>query len=259
MPKETTGASSNQTAEKVLQVLEVLAHQSQPVKLIDLSRMLGMNTSTLYRFLTALQNTGYVMQQAETGKYALNLKICYLAGKVRESYSIASILHPIVDSASALFNESAHLSQEDNGMIVYMDNVVGASQILTTQHYIGKTAPIHCTGVGKLFLLEYTDQQLDRLIAEKGLPRYTQHTLTTKEALVRELEQVRSSGYAFDNEECEIGVRCVAVPIRDYTGRIVAGLSVSGPTSRLTDDCIQSKIQALLAMAEAASRSLGYV
>lgn len=258
MSKEANAASTNQTAEKLLQVLEALVYQNSPVKLVDLARELGMNTSTLYRFLTALQNRGYITQQEESGKYALNFKLCYLAEQVKKRSSAAGILHPAVVEAGDLFQESAHLAQEEHQRIVYVDNVAGTSQMLTIRQYIGKTAPMHCTGVGKLLLLEYSDDELERLLAEQGMPRYTEHTHTTKASLCRELEQVRAQGYAFDNEECEIGVRCLAVPVRDYTGKIVAGLSVSGPTARITDAVVQEKLPQFLDIARRASRDLGY-
>ena len=256
MPREVNGGSSNQSAEKLLLILEALANESQPVKLVDFARQIRMNPSTLYRFLTALQKAGYAVQQSD-GRYALSLKLCYLAGLVQKHSRLTSDLHGAVVEAEELFQESAHLAREENGKIIYIDNVTAASQSLTIRQYIGKTAPMHCTGVGKLLLLEYSEAQLDQLIAEQGLPRYTEHTLTTKKALCGELDRIRAQGYAFDNEECELGVRCVAVPLRDYTGKIVAGLSISGPTSRITDQVVAEKLPALLEIAQRASASWG--
>lgn len=258
MAKECATASSNQTAEKMLLVLEALAYRAKPIKLIDLARELSMNTSTLYRFLTALQKQGYITQQEESGKYALNFKLCYLAEQVKKHSSMAGILHSFVVETGELFQESAHLAREENRRIVYIDNVAGASQMLTIRQYIGKMAPMHCTGVGKLLLLEYSESDLDALIAECGMPRYTEHTHTSKQSLMRELEQVRRQGYAFDNEECEIGMRCLAVPVRGYTGKIVAGLSISGPTSRITDELVQQKLPQFLDIARRASAAMGY-
>ena len=259
MPKEVIPASSNQTAEKLLQVMEALAYQSKPVKLIDLAHELHMNSSTLYRFLTALQNQGYIIQQEKSGEYSLNFKLCYLAELVRRHSSIVSILHPAVVRISDLFQEAAHLAQEEDHRIVYVDNVAATSQTLTIRQYIGKTAPMHCTGVGKLLLLEYSEEELEQLITAQGLPQYTAFTCTTRESLYKELENVRTAGYAFDNEECEIGVRCIAVPVRNHTGKIVAGLSVSGPTTRLTDAVVEEKLPSLLEIAKQASRDLGHI
>jgi len=258
MQKGTSTASSNQTAEKLLQVMEALARQSQPVKLIDLAHELDMNNSTLYRFLTALQNAGYVTQYKDSGKYAMNLKLCHLSEMIKQNFGVTSALHQALVEISELFQESAHLAQAEDHMIVYTDNVASSAQMLTIRQHIGKRAPMHCTGVGKLFLSEYSAAELDELIALRGLPRYTEYTPTTKEELQARLAQIRSRGYAFDDEECEIGVRCVAVPIRNYTGRIIGGLSVSAPTSRITDAVVEKNLPAMLEIARRASMDLGY-
>lgn len=257
MAKESA-AASNQTAEKLLLVLEALARQTQPVKLVDLAHEVGMNPSTCYRFVAALQNAGYAAQDRESGKYILNLKLCSLAEMIKDRVSVTNLLHAFVAEASALFQESAHLVQEENQQIVYIDNVTVSSQSLITRQYIGRTAPMYCTGVGKLFLLEYGQEELEAYIARTGLPRLTQYTHSTRAALGKALAFSRERGYALDNEECEIGVRCVAAPVRDYTGRIVAGLSVSGPTSRVTDALIDEKLPAFLDIAARASREMGY-
>ena len=247
-----SAAASNQTAEKLLLVLEALARQTQPVKLVDLAHQVGMNQSTCYRFVAALQNAGYAAQDKESGKYILNLKLCSLAEMIKDRVSVT-----FVAEASALFQESAHLVQEENRQIVYIDNVTISSQSLITRQYIGRTAPMYCTGVGKLFLLEYSPEELAEYVAVSGLPRLTRHTLSTGAALAEALDFSRKNGYALDNEECELGVRCVAAPIRDYTGRTVAGLSVSGPASRVTDELIAAKLPAFLDVAARASREMG--
>ena len=258
MDKEKINITSNQSTEKVMLVLEALAKQDQPVKLIDLSRETKMNSSTLYRFLVALQNTGYVIQHESSGKYELNLKICYLSDLVKSRFSIATALHSFVVEASALFFESAHLAEKVDNKIVYIDNVTATSQSLVIRQHIGKTAPLHCTGIGKLFLSEYDDSTLDSFIEDIGIPAYTQHTFSTKGALKEELRMIREQGVSYDNEECEIGVRCIAVPIRDYTGKTVAGLSISGPTSRITKELISSNLSAFIDIANRASAELGF-
>lgn len=256
--KESSVPSTNQTAEKLLVVLEALAHQNQPVKLLDFARELGMNSSTLYRFLSALHNMGYVTQDETSGKYALNLKLCYLAELVKRNQSIVTILHDFVVEAGLLFQETAHLTQVENQHIVYVDNTIAGAQSLTIQQYIGKTAPMYCTGVGKLFLSEFTQAQLDDYLYHHQLVSLTPYTLATREALCQELEEVCRKQYAIDNEECELGVRCVAVPVRDYTGKIAAGLSVSGPATRITDEVIQAKLSQLQCIASRASSALGF-
>lgn len=117
---------------------------------------------------------------------------------------------------------------------------------------------MHCTGIGKLLLLEYSPSQMDAFISSEGLPRFTENTLTTKESLFKELDTIRQQGYAVDNEECEIGARCLAVPIRNYTGKIVAGISVTDPVTRLNEEAIYNKIDSFIEIGKAASRAIGY-
>ena len=257
MAKESFGPSS-QTAEKVLLVLEYLITQGQPMKLNEMAAQLDMNITTLYRFLSTLQKTGYVYQQ-ESGKYSPSYKICQLSNQILAQRNISGILHSYVIEASVLFQESAHIAQREQNRIVYTDNVDPPFQPFITHQYIGKTAQLHCTGIGKLFLSDVPEEQLVDLIETLDLRRYTDHTFVEKEALLEELSRIRCCGFAYDNEECEDGMRCIAVPIRDYTGKIIAGLSVSGLTSRLTDEVISSKLARLKIISRKASAEFGWI
>ncbi len=214
-------------------------------------------TSTVLRFLTSLQNEGYVVQE-ENGRYFMTYKICNLASNITARIGIRRICSPYLRSISHIFDESANLSIERNMQMVYIEVVNSPNQELTIRKRIGNIAPMHCTGVGKLMLLNYPDHQISHLIACQGLQKFTDNTLVTKEQLCAELEKIRAHGYAFDNEECEVGVRCIAAPIRDYTGKIVAGISVSGPSIRMTDAYILGKLPYLLDTAQQISEKLGY-
>lgn len=253
----TSNTSSNKTAGTLLTVLEAFASQPQAVMLSDLARQLEMNVSTLYRYTSTLQQCGYV-NQLKDGRYEISLKVCYLADLVQKHQDTSVTLHRFVQEASVLFSESAHIAVEDNHMIVYTDNVVSTARTITIRQHIGKTAPMYVTGIGKLLLSEFSDAELSTYIEQTGLRAYTGNTVTTREALLKEFEFIRENGFVYDNEECEIGVRCVAVPIRNYTGKIICGLSISGPTARLTDEVIAANIDALKDIARRASAALGY-
>ena len=248
----------NQSSEKLLTLIEALSEQDEPTRLQDLAKLLSMNPSTALRFLTSLQNKGYVAQDEETGRYFMTYKICNIANNITARMGIRRICAPYLRSISHIFNESANLAIERDMQMVYIEVVNGPNQMLTTRQRIGNIAPMHCTGVGKLVLLDYTEQQLDQMIARRGLQKFTDNTLVTKEQLCRELEEIRRCGYAFDNEECEAGARCIAAPIRNYTGKTVAGISVSGPTTRMTDANIFGKLPYLLNVAQQISERLGY-
>ncbi|HBR33261.1 MAG TPA: IclR family transcriptional regulator [Firmicutes bacterium] len=258
--KKTTaiGTKSNLSTEKVFAIIEYLANQQEPVKLRDIAHDLNMNPSTTLRFISSLENLGYVIQNSSTLKYALTMKICSIAHKVVLNNNIRELASPFLKSLSRIYGESSCIAIEHEMQVVYIDTQEGPDQMLTTMKRIGNVAPMHCTGVGKLLLLNYNNADLTRYVAIKGLPKLTENTITTLPALKEELQKINKQGYAFDNEECEIGARCIAVPIRDYTTRVVAAMSVMGPIFRMDDNKIFENLPYLLDASVQLSKSLGY-
>jgi DNA-binding IclR family transcriptional regulator len=130
--------------------------------------------------------------------------------------------------------------------------------MLQTLHRIGHIAPMHATGVGKLHLLNYSDEDLVELQKKRGFRKFTEHTITDMESLKKEIAWARKSGYAMDNEECEKGVRCIAVPVRDFQNRVVAGISISAPITRLDKKKTEEIISYLKEISVKASREMGW-
>ncbi len=244
--ERTNPTQSNQSAEKLLVLIEAMSTLDAPIRLQDLAKKLGMNVSTVLRFLAPLQRRGYVDQDPETSRYFLTFKLCGIANHISSRLDIRVVAQSSMRNLAGIFKESVNLSIERDMSVLYVEAVNNPGKTVMVMQRIGHSAPLHCTGVGKLFLLGYNEQKIDRYIAVKGLTRFTSHTITDRENLLRELEEVRRRGYSFDNEECEEGARCVAAPIRDYTGKIVAGVSVSGPVTRMTDAYIDSNLPHLL-------------
>ena len=143
--------------------------------------------------------------------------------------------------------------------MVYVDIVTDTSQSLMSIQRIGRVAPMHCTGNGKLLLLNYSQEQLKAYIAQKGLQQFTPNTITTLDRLQSELERIRIEGFAYDNEECELGVRCIACPIRNYSGAIIAGVSITGPVGRMTEEALGRIRPYLLETSMRISEKLGFV
>lgn len=255
---QKSGTQPNQSAEKMLVILEYMASQREPVRLLDISRSLGINVSTVLRFLTALVNRGYAAQEEDSTKYYLTYRICALANQVSSHMDIRSIARPCMDQLSQMFGEAVCLGIENNRRVVYIENVDGSGQLLHTTQRIGSIAPMHCTGIGKLLLLNYSDSELEQLIEIEGLRRCTDHTLTSKWQLEEELARIRGQGVAYDNEECELGIRCLACPIYNSQGRVIAGISVTGPAGRLTDEFIAPRLEGFKRLAEEISLKLGY-
>ena len=257
--KKKGGAGSNRSTEKALAIIELLAQSRDPMRLRDISAALDLNASTTLRFLTSLQNCGYVAQERDTARYYLTYKISRIANQHNSKTELQTITHPFLADLSQKFHEGLCVSVEHDMTMVYIDVATGPDQTLMSMQHIGNVSPMHCTGNGKLRLLTYSEEQIDKLIREKGLPRFTEHTITTKEGSMAELRRVGREGFAYDNEECEIGSRCVACPIRDYTGSIIAGISVTGPVSRMTPERIETEIKPQLAdTARRISEALGY-
>ena len=254
----TTPAKNNQSTDKVLQIMELLCHSPEPMRLIDIATALQFNSSTALRFLNSLEQNGYVFKDPESLKYRMTFKICGLASQVSNSTDLIQVASSPIKELSSKLRECVCLSVEQNFSIVYIYVADGPGQMLRTTQRIGKEAPMHCTGVGKMILSDWPSSKVDAVIEQKGLTKYTEHTLVTREQLFAELENIRRRGYAYDNEECELGARCVAFPLRNYTGNIVASLSVTGPLGRMTDEFIASKFDMILDVVKSISFQLGY-
>lgn len=251
-------AKLNHSVERVLRVMELMAAQRGAVRLQDLAAAADLPASTTLRFVNTLMEQGYAVQDRESLRYSLTFKLCRLAEQVRSGHQLRDIVRGELESLVRACRESACLAVEDAREVVYIDAVEGPDSILRTLQRIGKKAPLHSTGVGKALLLNYDDEALQRLQDEVGFVPLTAHTITELESLRRALDLVRREGIAMDDEECELGVRCVAAPIRDYTGRVVCSISVSGPASRMQAGVLDKAVQEVKAAAEALSGRLGF-
>ena len=256
--EKTSATQTNQSSDKLLALIELLAQLPEPARLQDIARISGMNASTVLRFLSALQHRDYVAQDIDTGRYYLTFKLCGLAQTLTSHFSIREIAKPFIHNVSNTFSESCNLAIESDMLVLYVDVANCSSRTLMITQRIGNLAPLHCTGVGKLFLSQYTADEVEAIINTKPMQRFTENTITDIPTLLKELDQARILGYAFDNEECEVGARCIAAPIRNYTGKIVAGISVSGPAVRMTDKHIFSHLPYLQETAQQISVRLGW-
>lgn len=248
----------NQSVEKVFQIIECMAENRGPMRLQDIATQVQYPASTSLRLLNTLVSFGYVKQDPETSKYSLSLKFCRIGEAARSQFSIRDIVRPYLVELSERCQESACLAIEQDMTVVYLDVAEGPDKMLRTLQRIGKVAPLHSTGVGKLLLTNYSRTELEALTDRKQLIPLTPNTITSLEGLVEELERVKKQGYALDNEECELGARCVAAPLKDYSGRTVACISVSGPISRMTMERVPAIFEVLQDISRRVSAQLGY-
>ncbi|TVQ22888.1 MAG: IclR family transcriptional regulator [Spirochaetaceae bacterium] len=258
MAKAPATTKRNQSIAKALHIIEAMAASEGPMRLQDIGKTVRLPASTVLRFLKTLMDHDYVEQNPDTLQYFLTLKLCAVADQVKRQVKIRDVVHPHLLSLSRKLGEATSLAVERDMLVVYIDVVEGPDHMLQTLQRIGKIAPMNTTGVGKALLLDATADEVDALIKSRGLPKPTSRTISTKKSLVAELKAIRDRGYAIDDEECEMGVRCVAVPLRDYSGKVVAAMSTSGPIARMTPDRIEKIGKQFIAAAATVSRQLGY-
>lgn len=247
----------NQSVNKVFKVIEYMMEVRMPLKLQEISENVKFPASTVLRLLTSLIEMGYVYRDEESSKYCLTMKFCKIGDAVKSSVNIVELVRPYLLEISNATGETSYFAIERDMEVVYLDVVNGTDTYGENLKHIGKVAPLHATGLGKLMLLNYDDKMLVHLEKEKGFEKLTQNTLTTIEDLKKELEIIRNQGYAVDEQECEVGVRCVSVPIFDYTGCVIGGISVSGPTNKITVDRIEEFLSVLKPAGKEISKRFG--
>lgn len=251
--------SANQSSDRLLQILECLAKARLPVRLQDLSVQLDMSQSTVLRYLNALQNANYIYQEASTLRYALTWKLCGLCRNIDTNLGLRSMTAPFVTELAHKLELGVCLVVEQDMECVYLDCIDPAPSYLHTLQRIGTRAPMHATGSGKVLLSQYTDAQVEAWAARSGLRQYTEHTITTVEGLLQALDQVRRTGIGMDEQECELGLRCVSAPLRTYAGTVIAAISIFGGAALLTPARAEQEVIPLLKETAALiSRRLGY-
>ena len=225
------------TVGKALDVLDMVALAGRPVRFTEL---LGAGTypkATMYRFLQTLTNQGMLAYDPERQSYSLGVRLVRLAHAAWSQSSLAPVARPWIDTLSADVGETIHLAQMDQAQVLYVDKR-NATRAVEMFSQAGKVGPAYCTGVGKAMLAFLPPDMQDRAIERQSFHRFTPNTLCTPIALLAELQVIRKRGYAFDNEEHEPGIICIALPILTQSGRVMGALSVTSTTSRSSLDAL---------------------
>lgn len=235
--------------------MDVLATNG-PLCLTDLSGRVDLHPSTVHRHLTTLAEYGYVYQSPATREYSLGVHLLELGGSVHLAADLrARARRHIADLAHAA-RETVNLVIRDAHQGMILDRI-DSDQTLKFSMPIGARVPLHATAAGKALLAHIPAEDAESVIAE-GLPRLTPNTIVDRAELLRELESVRARGYAVDNEEHEIGVRCIAAPIWDSSGRLIASVSVSAPIARVTSQRVARLAELVRRTALSISCAIGY-
>jgi DNA-binding IclR family transcriptional regulator len=224
-----------QVVERMMKLLDVLAHHPDPVPLKQIARESALHPSTAHRILGAMAQSGFV-ERGDGGTYRLGIRLLELGSLVKSRISLRETAMPFMLKLHAETGESVNLGIRDRDEIVYVDRTSSGRSAVRVVHIVGARAPLHTTASGKLFLCDDGVDKVREYARRTGLPGSTPTSITDLGTLEKELDKVRRHEVAFDLDEVENGVRCIAAGIRDDNGELVAGLSLSTPSERFNPD-----------------------
>jgi IclR family acetate operon transcriptional repressor len=242
---------------KGLGVLELLASDG-PLTLAEIQRRGALNKTMTFRLIRVLRETGYVRHDVERHRYSLALKLLDLGGAVASSLDIVRAGQPLLNQLREEFGETTNLGVIDDGRIVYVAMAESSRPGLRMASRVGGSSCLHSTAMGKAILAFLPEPDREAALANLELTAVTSKTITGSSQMHADLEQARRSGYAIDNEENEIGARCVGVPVLDGSGFPLGAISISGPTARMSDDVLDTMSKRLWEASQEISSNLGH-
>lgn len=249
----TRTPGSIQVIERMMSLLDALATTAEAASLKQLSAVTELHPSTAHRILAAMSQARLVERQ-EAGTYRLGIRLLELGNIVKSRINVREVALPFMQALHEKIGEAINLGTRHDDEIVYLERTSSGRSLVRVVYLVGGRAPLHLTSLGKLFLAADGPQKVRDYARRTGLPGKTPHSLTTLETLEKELDKVRRHGIAYDDEEAEIGLKCVAAPIHDDEGKVIAALSVSAPADRHDQDWARQ----VRDTADAVSQALGY-
>jgi DNA-binding IclR family transcriptional regulator len=247
----------NESVFRAFAIIEYLANCEDWVSLRALARDVGLVPATAYRFLSSLKSLGYVQQHPEDSRYQLTLKFASISARVLERTQLRRIARPHMERLTAVSNETTHLAVLEDNQIVYIDKVDNL-QAMKMRSRVGTRGYVHSTAVGKSMLAFLPDDEGQQILERLALTPLTKNTITDRDLFRRRLNKIRDLGYAVDDEENEVGIRCVGAPVFDHVGRVAGAVSVSGWTITMTHERLPELALILQDVCRAISGELGY-
>ncbi|MCP4432069.1 MAG: helix-turn-helix domain-containing protein [Gammaproteobacteria bacterium] len=255
-PNNRAGDGKNSSLTRALTLLERLAESPAGMNLTDLSQQLGMPPATVHRLLSTFEELNFVEQDAEAGLWFVGLKAFTVGQAFLNRRDFVASARPFMKSLVDLCGETVNLGIIDDGEVVFISQVE-SQEMMRMIVNLGSRSPIHASGVGKAMLASLDEQEVAQLLQRRGLARFTDHTIDNPADLRSALEMIRHQGYALDDEEHAIGLRCVAANIYDENGLALAAISLSGPKARITDTRLLELGTAVRQTASEITESLG--
>jgi DNA-binding IclR family transcriptional regulator len=249
---------SKNTVERTLSILETVAHSTGGLTNSDISRRLKLPKSSASYILRILEQRGYLARETKSGKYRLGLKLMGLTRESATHTDIREVAKPIMESFVKRTNLATHLAVLDNGRAVYVEKVENANSFIKMDIWVGHRLPVHSTAIGKVLLSEMTEKEVLSILELRGMEKKSTKTITSAKRYLKELEKVRTYGFAVDDQENSDGVRCIASPIFDAQGKIVAALGTSDTITRLDETQLTKVVELVKKAAIQVSNLIGF-
>jgi len=250
--------SSVKSLVKALRLLKLFSVSQPEWSISEIGAALGFHKSSIHRLLTTLEAEGFLERiKPPHNVFRLGPQVLRLGGVAIHLADIAKVVRPHLKRLVELTHETSHCCVEDDYQCFYIVKSDSLQSIRIVTH-VGQRLPLHCTGVGKALLSGMSVEKIDKVILKRGLPGLTKNSITNRQRLLEELAQIRKQGVAYDREEFELGLRCIAAPIFGNTGKVVAAISIAGPIQRMTQKIMLKYSQYVKEAAVNISKELGF-
>lgn len=246
-----------QSLARAFGIMEEVARSRDGISLAELSKRVGLHNSTTFHLVKTLVSLGYVRQIKDSKRYRIGRPLFALAASALDEIEMVSLATPVLEDLSRETGESGHFAVRMGDSLVVIARTAAPGAFQLTER-VGVVRPMHCTALGKVILAALRTDQLDRFFARTELTAVTPKSITEPDVLKKDIEEVRKSGIAFDDGEFNPEVRCVGVPVKDFTGQVIGAIGISGPIWRLSIQSLQGRAATVQAAAKRLSVEFGY-
>lgn len=245
-----------QSLGRAFAILEEVARHRDGIGLAELSKKVGLHNSTAFHLAKTMVSLGYIRQEKDSKRYRVGRPLFALAASSLDEIEMVNMATPILEELARATGESSHFAVRMGDAVVVIARTSGPGAFQLADR-VGVVRPAHCTALGKVILAALRPDQLERFLERLDLKPSTERSITEIPALKREIDEVRRAGIAFDDGEFNAEVRCVAVPVKDFTGQIIGALGISGPVWRLSIQALQSRARLVQSAADQLSAEFG--
>jgi IclR family transcriptional regulator, KDG regulon repressor len=229
-----------QSLHRAFGILEEVARHRDGIGLADLSRLVGLHNSTTFHLAKTMVALGYVRQERDTKRYRIGRPLFALAASALDEIEMVNVATPVLEDLARQTGECSHFAVRMGDAIVVIARTSGPGAFQLTDR-VGVVRPAHCTALGKVILAALPVDQLAGLLERTGLKPSTEKSITEIPVLLRQIEEIKRTGIAFDDGEFNLEVRCMAAPVKNFTGKVIGALGISGPVWRLSNQAVKSR------------------